>query len=114
MQPSDRRRYRYGTTPEALIALRLIFGDRVMFDTTTRQYYVSNLGASEPGSDSITRLDAGIMVRIYGHHALGFEYVYSHHLAQYPGLSARSQSVVTLGLSYNLIGDQHFGAVEWR
>ena len=113
-QVGERRRYRYGTTPEALIALRLILGDRVMFDTTTRQYYVSSLGASEPGNDSITRVNAGVTVRVYGHHALGLDYSFSHRLAQYPGLADRSQSVATIGVSYNLIGDDHFGAVEWR
>ena len=110
----ERRRYRYGTTPEALLALRLILGDRVMLDTTARQYLVTGLGASEPGSDAITRVDAGITVRVYKHHALGLEVVSSRRLARYPGVASRSQSVGTVAVSYNLIGDRQFGAVDWR
>jgi hypothetical protein len=108
------RHYRYGTTPQGLLALRLILGERMMLDSTVRQYYVSSLGASEPGSDNITRLDVGVTVRVYGHHALGLQYVWSRRDALYPGAAERHQSVGTIGIAYNLIGDSHFGAVEWR
>ena len=113
-QEAGDRTYRYGVTPLGLLALRLILDDRVMFDTTTREYFVSRLGASENGSDSIARVDAGVTVRVYGHHALGFQYVFSHREAHYPGVSARYQNVGSIGVVYNLIGDEHFGAVEWR
>jgi hypothetical protein len=108
------RNYRYGVTPEGLLALRLILADRVMLDTTAREYFVSSLGASEDGSDSITRVDGGITVRLYDHHALAFQYVFSHREAHYPGVAGRYQSVGTVAVAYNLIGDEHFGAVEWR
>ena len=113
-QAAGDRTYRYGVTPQGLLALRLILGDRVMLDTTTREYFVSRLGASEIGNDSITRVDAGITVRVYGHHALGFQYIFSHRAAYYPGVSDRFQSVGTVSVAYNLIGDPNFGAVEWR
>lgn len=113
-QAGARRRYRYGATPEALVALRLIMSDRLMLDTTTRQYFVSTLGSPEAGNDLITRADAGVTVRVYGRHALGFQYVFSRRTARYPGIPVRTQSVATVAVTYNLIGDEHFGAVEWR
>jgi hypothetical protein len=108
------RTYRYGVTPQALLALRLILSDRVMLDTTAREYFVSRLGASEDGSDFITRVDGGITVRVAGHQSVSLQYVFSRREAYYPGVSARFQSVGTIGVAYSLIGDPHFGAVEWR
>src|SRR5579859_754917 len=36
--------YHFGVAPQALIALRAIFGDRVSLDTTTRENFVSHVG----------------------------------------------------------------------
>lgn len=113
-QEAGARNYRYGVTPEGLLALHLILADRVMLDTTTREYFVSNLGASENGNDSITRIDGGITVRVYGDHALGLQYIFSHREAHYPGAVARYQSVGQIAVAYNLLGSPNFGAVEWR
>ena len=46
VQRTDERDYHYGATPQGLLALRLIFGDRAMIDLTGREYYVSSLLAS--------------------------------------------------------------------
>jgi len=35
------RDYHYGVTPQGLLALRFIFGHRIMLDFTARDYYVS-------------------------------------------------------------------------
>jgi hypothetical protein len=105
--------YHYGATPQGLLALRLIFGDRVMLDTTAREYYVSNWGAPGNVIDSIARIDASIMVRLWGPHALGIQYVYTRRDAQYNASSTQHQSVGTLGVAYSFLGDPHFGAVHW-
>lgn len=107
------RNFHYGTTPQGLLALRLILDDRAMVESTARQYFVSGFGASEAGSEDIKRIDASVTVRIYGHHALGVQYVFSQRNAHYPGLPARLQRVGTIGIAYNLLGDMHFGAVNW-
>ena len=107
------RDYHYGATPQGLLALRLILGDRVMVDTTAREYLVSAFGGSENGSEGITRVDASLTVRVYGHHALGLQYVFTQRDASYAGLPNRTQSVGVLSLAYNLIGDVNFGAVDW-
>jgi hypothetical protein len=105
--------YHYGATPQTLLALRLILGERVMFESTAREYYVSALGGTEPGSDNIVRVDASATLRVWGHHALGVQYVLSHRDAHYAGESNRHQNVGVVSVAYNLLGDTHFGAVDW-
>src|SRR4029077_14640447 len=39
IQRTEERDYHYGATPQGLLALRLIFGDRAMIDLTGREYY---------------------------------------------------------------------------
>jgi hypothetical protein len=108
------RNYHYGATPQGLLALRLILGDRLMFDSTTRQYFVTRLGGSEDASEDVTRVDAGATLRIFGHQTVSASYVYSRREARYPGITGRRQSVGSVAVAYSLIGDPHFGAVEWR
>ena len=47
IQRTEERNYHYGTTPQALIALRLIYANRAMFDITGREYYVSDFLSPE-------------------------------------------------------------------
>jgi hypothetical protein len=109
------RDYHYGTTPQGLLALRLILGDVVMLDMTGRGYYVSGTGSPETqGWERIARGNASVTVRVHGRHALGLQYVASQRDAHYPGLVDRHQTVGTVSLAYNFLGDTHFGAVEWR
>ncbi len=105
--------YHYGTTPQGLLALRLIMSDRAMFDTTAREYYISRL--SKPGNarDNIARVNVSLMFRVWRRHALGIQYVYTQRNASYSNLPNQRQSVGTIGLAYNFIGDRHFGAVGW-
>jgi hypothetical protein len=110
---SGERNYHYGTTPQGLLALRLIFGDRLMLDTTAREYYVSNVGATENATESISRVDASCTVRLYGPHAVGIQYVYSRRDADYKNVPNRNQSVGTVMFVYNYLFDPSFGAVEW-
>jgi hypothetical protein len=115
------RDYHYGLIPQGLLGLRLIFGDRVMLDATTRQYYVAGTGSgggvstNHFGQEIILRGSVGVTVRVYGPHALGLQYMMSSrdaHLAA--GGGDRHQFVETVSLSYNFLGHTRFGAVEWR
>ncbi len=109
------RDYHYGVAPQGLLALRLILGDRAMFDLTGRAYYVTGLGGGDPnGSEAIDRLNMGLTVRIYGRHALGLQYIASSRDAQYPDRADSHQRAGTVSLVYTLLGDTRFGAVEWR
>ena len=109
------RDYHYGVAPQGLLALRLILGDRAMFDLTGRAYYVTGMGGGDPGgSETIDRLNMGFTVRIYGRHALGIQYITSIRDAQYPDRADSHQTTGTVSLVYTLLGGDGFGAVEWR
>ena len=109
------RDYHYGVAPQGLLALRLIFGDRAMFDLTGRAYYLSGVGGNDPGgTENIDRVNMGFTVRIYGHHALGIQYITSIRDAQYPDRADSHQTTGTVSLVYTFLGKPGFGAVEWR
>jgi hypothetical protein len=109
------RDYHYGVTPQALLAFRLIFGDRLSIDTTARDYYISRLGATEStGSESIFRADVSITARIYNLHGITLRYAESQRDGRYAALPASHQSIGTISLAYTLLGQTHFGAVDWR
>ena len=112
---SGDRDYHYGTTPQALLAAKLIFGEHANLDIAAREYYVSNLFSPEGrGFENITRLDTALTVRVHGHHAIALKYILSHREAHYPDLGDRHQTMGTVGLYYTWISDKEFGAVEWR
>lgn len=109
------RDYHYGVAPQGLLGLRLILGDRAMFDLTGRAYYVTDLGGGDPGGrETVGRLNIGFTVRIYGRHAIGLQYITSIRDAGYPDRAGSRQTVGTASLVYTLLGDTKLGAVEWR
>jgi len=108
------RNYHYGVDPQGLLALRLIFGNRTMLDLTGRAYYIGGTGSTEPGTENIGRLNAGLTVRVYGRHALGIQYIASSRDAYYPSRADVHQTTGTVSLVYTLLGEAGFGVVEWR
>jgi hypothetical protein len=109
------RDYHFGSGPQGLLALRLIFGQAAMLDLTGREYYLNGVGSdSGNGSEHLFRGNASFTVRVYGRHAIGVQYVESHRDAFYADLPDRHQTVGTVSIAYNLLGDINFGAVEWR
>ena len=106
------RDYHYGVSPQALVATRLIFGERAALDLTAREYFVSNVGsAGRGGHDNILRLDASFTVRIAGPHGLSLRYLLNRRDASYPGPGNSSQTRGTIGLFYTYLGHQGFGYV---
>ena len=58
---STDRDYHYGVAPQALLALRLIYGDKAALDVTGREYFVSDVAAGTTGGhDNIVRVDAAL------------------------------------------------------
>lgn len=107
--------YHYGLAPQALVALRLIFGDRVSVDLTGREYFVSRIAAANRGGhDNIVRADAAVTVRLYRQHAISIKYLGNRRDAFYPDVGDSSQTRATVGIFYTWLGHEHFGAVEWR
>jgi hypothetical protein len=110
----DERDYHYGVTPQALLALRWIFGDRASVDVAAREYFVSGVANARGGHDNIARADASLTFRVRRQHAIAIKYLWTRRDARYPDLGERTQTRGTLGLYYALIGPDLFGAVDWR
>ena len=109
------RDYHYGATPQGLLELRLILGNRAMINLTGQEYYVSGVGSTESrGSENIARGTASFTARIYGPHAIGIKYVASQRDAHYPDIVDRHQTIGTVSVAYTFLGESGFGAVEWR
>ena len=109
------RDYHYGITPQALVALRMILGERAALDLVGRDYFVSSVASTEQrGSENILRGEAAATVRLVGRHAITVKYIASHREANYPDLGQRHQTLGTVWLFYTLLGNSRFGAVEWR
>ena len=109
------RDYHYGMTPQALLALRLIIGDRVSLDTTLRDYYISRIAASEStGSENIGRADLSLTVRIAGLHGVTLRYAAQRRDGTYAGLPTSHQNIGTMSIGYTLLGQSRAGAVDWR
>lgn len=108
--------FHYGVTPQQLVALRYIMGKSAMIDTSVRNYYITGGGAGNaPGEEHIQYAGASLAVRIVGRHAVSIGYMLANRSARYAGgLADREQLVRTVTLTYNLLGQNNFGAVEWR
>ena len=107
--------YHYGLAPQALLALRFIFGNKASFDLTGREYFVSRVGAATRGGhDNIARLDASLTVPVHGRHGIAIKYLRNRRDAFYPDVGDSSQSRGTVGIFYTYLGHERFGAVDWR
>ena len=108
------RDYHFGVTPQGLLALRLIAGNRLSIDADGREYYVSGLGSDDVhGSETIFRGDIGASLRIIGGHTLGIRYVASTRDAKYGKFPNRRFSEGTVTVAYSFLGANQFGAVKW-
>ena len=111
---SGERNYRYGATPQGLLALRLILGDRAMVDLNERMYYISDVQGTRPaGHELIGRGNIGVTVRVHGQHALGLQFTMTTRAAHEVGAEDRLQTEEAASVVYTLLGDNNFGAVEW-
>lgn len=110
--PND---YHYGVAPQALVALRLIFGEKASLDVTAREYFVSRASAVDTrGRENIARADVAFTVRIHRQHAIAVKYLWNRRDASFPDRGDTTQSRGTFGVFYTLLGHDRFGAVEWR
>jgi Domain of unknown function (DUF3943) len=111
----DDRDFNYGATPQALLNLRYIYGDRYCIDATGREYYISRLGAADRGGkENIVRLDLAFTYRVHGPHGITVKYLGNRRDVNYPDTGDATQRRQSIGLFYTLLGERDFGAVEWR
>jgi len=109
------RDYHYGVSPQGLVALRFIAGDRSALDLTAREYFVSNVGAAARGGhDNILRLDASFTWRVYQRHGISLRYLLNRRGAFYPDVGDSTQTRGTVGLYYTYLGHERFGYVPWQ
>lgn len=109
------RDYHNGLTPQALLSLRLIAGDRAALELTGRDYYVSDVASDEKGgTENIARVDLGLTWRVHNLHGITLKYAFSHRAADYRQLDDTRQSVSSVSLGYTYLGHRWFGAVDWR
>jgi len=107
--------YRFGVAPQTLVAMRLIYGNRVSFDGIVREYYVKGVAdADRSGYDNIIRTEAALTFRLYRQHAVSIKYLLSRRDTYSPALGDRSQDRNSIGLYYTFLGNDGFGAVDWR
>jgi hypothetical protein len=107
--------YHYGLAPQALFALRMIFGDKASLDLTAREYFVTNVAAADRGGrDNIVRVDASFTMRLKKRHAVSIKYLGNRRDAFFPDLGARTQARGTVGIFYTYMGQDGFGNVDWR
>lgn len=107
--------YHYGATPQGLLNLRFIFGNRAALDFNAREFFVSRVaGAGTGGRDNIARADLTLTLRVYREHGLAIKYLWSRRDATFPTLDDLSQSRATIGLYYAYLARESLGAVDAR
>jgi hypothetical protein len=106
--------YHYGVAPQALMALRLILGEKAAVDITAREYFVTGVADNRGGHDNISRVDLAFTWRIHKRHAVAVKYLWNRRDATFADLGDRSQTRGTIGIFYTLLGHDRFGATEWR
>jgi hypothetical protein len=107
--------YHYGAAPQALLALRFIYGDRWSLDATAREFFVSKVGGTGTGGhDNIARADLTFTVRVHREHGVAVKYLWSRRDATFATGGDLSQVRATIGLYYVYLSRERFGAVDWR
>lgn len=116
VRSTDDNEFHYGVAPHALVALRLVLGDRAAIDVSGREWYVSRVAAADRGGhENISRLDVALTWRVYKRHAISVKYLGNFRDARFPDLAGTvTQRRETVGLFYTMLGHDRFGAVSWR
>jgi len=110
----DNTEYHYGTASRGGVSMRVIGGTRAALDIDATIVSVGRITSRARGRDDITRVDTAFTWRLQGPHAIGISYVWSHRSASFATAAGRRQSLSKIGLYYALLGQQSFGAVDWR
>jgi hypothetical protein len=112
---SEMRDYHYGMTPQALGSLRLLIGDVAALEVSGREYRITDRGSDAlEGTETLSRLDAQLTIRVWDLHGLTLRYVRSERDAEYETLADAQQRVAAISIGYTYIGHKWFGAVDWR
>ena len=89
---SDSRDFHHGLAPQALAAVRIVFGNRAAIDAIGREYYVTRVAAAERGGhENIARADISFTWRIRGPHAIAIKYLANRRDSYYPDIGGLRQ-----------------------
>jgi hypothetical protein len=114
VRASSGQQYTYGYAPQAMLALRLICGDRLVFDLDTRGFFDGRLARPETSrTDGVIRGDASVTYRVSGPHALTLKYITSRRRYSFTGVTGTQQRLDTVGLYYTYQLGRGTGAVNW-
>ncbi|HEV8112342.1 MAG TPA: DUF3943 domain-containing protein [Planctomycetota bacterium] len=107
------RDYHYGLSPQALLDLRWIFGDKAMVQLTGRDFEIGGSGYNHNGGrENVFAAEAGLTLRVWGPHALSLLCVGTWRDASYMGADEQQQSSESLALVYTFLGGTRLGAVR--
>jgi hypothetical protein len=111
----DGKDYHHGLAPQFLVTARLNVGTRFCADATVRDWFVTHVAsAGGHGTDNVARANASLTVRLRGRQAISLRYAWTRRDGDFPDRDGVTQSRGTVGLTWTLLSDEHFGAVEWR
>jgi hypothetical protein len=111
---ADEHTNRYGVAPQALLAFRLIVGDRASVDLTAREYFVSDVSGRQARQDNVIRADASLTWRIHDRHAVSLRYQLSRRDFDFRDVGSRTQDRATVGIFYTLLGRDRFGTGDLK
>jgi hypothetical protein len=115
IRSSDPQDFHHGLAPQALAAVRIVFGNRAAIDAIGREYYVTRVAAAARGGhENIARADISLTWRIHGPHAISIKYLGNRRDSDYPDLGGLRQQRQTIGIFYTLLGHDRFGTAQWR
>jgi hypothetical protein len=108
------RSYRYSVSPQALVALRAVYGDVAMLDVTANEYFLADSIESTRAtrSENVVRAQVSLTVRVAGCHAIGLGFTHANRDARFEGFIDVPQSVNSVTLFYTHLGDTNFGVVR--
>jgi hypothetical protein len=107
------RDFHYGYSPQALMALRFIYGDLLMLDFSGREYYIGSLGSHDDRErENVLRGQVELTVRVYQHHAVGIRFVSTTRNSSALDFEGSVESVGALSLFYTYLSDPEFGVVK--
>ena len=66
------------------------------------------------GIEDISRADISLTARIHNLHGITLRYTESNRNGRYTGLPTSDQTIGTFSIGYTLLGQTHFGALDWR
>jgi hypothetical protein len=114
VRPSSGQQYDYGFAPQAMVALRLIRGDRLAFDLSAQEFFDVKLASpGSGGSDRVFRGEASATYRVSGPHALTIKYTSSRRRFSFPDVLETRQRRDTVGVYYSYQPGRGMGVVNW-